>query len=78
MQDTADEVGTSSKVMYSYGPLHMAGQKQGDQHEPTYSSFVRIRWVALRTCRKRWTIGRGGEKGSGIFMLRAQQDEMMN
>ena len=35
MWDTAGEVGTSSLVMYSYGPLHMAEQKQGDQLEPT-------------------------------------------
>ena len=39
MQDTAREGGT----MHSYGPLHMAEQKQGDQLEPTYSSSVRIR-----------------------------------
>ena len=58
MQDTAGEAGTSSLVMYSNGPLHMAEQKQGNQLEPTYSSSVRIRGVALRTCRKRWTIGR--------------------
>ena len=25
-------------MMYSYGPLHMAEQKQGDQLEPIYSS----------------------------------------
>ena len=31
MQDTAGEVGTSSPVMYSYGPPHMAEQKQDDQ-----------------------------------------------
>ena len=30
MQDTAGEVGTSSLVMYSYGALHMAEQKQDD------------------------------------------------
>ena len=39
-----------------YRPLHMAEQKQGDQLEPTYS-------VALWTSRKRWTKGRGGERG---------------
>ena len=64
-------------VMYSYGPLHMAEQKQGDQLRPTYSSSVRIRGVALRTCRKRWTIGRGGKRGSGISVLMAQQDDEM-
>ena len=61
--------------MYSYGPLHMADQKQGDQLEPTYSSSARIRGVALRTCRKRWTIGMGGERGSGISVLMARQDD---
>ncbi len=45
MQDTAGEVGTSSLEMHSYGPQHMAEQKQGDQLEPTYSSYVRIRGV---------------------------------
>ena len=45
----------------------MAGQKQDDQHKHTYSSYARIRDVALKTCQRRWTIGKGGERGSGIF-----------
>ena len=53
IQDTAEEAGTSSLVMFSYGPPHMAEQKQEDQLEPTYSSSVRIRDVALRTYQKR-------------------------
>ena len=61
--------------MYSYGPLHMVEQKQGDQLEPTYSNSVRIRDVALRTCRMWRTIRRGGEKGSGISLLLARQDD---
>ena len=44
------EAGTSSQVMYSYGPPHMAKQKQDDQLEHTYSSYVRIQDVALKTC----------------------------
>ncbi len=64
IQDTAGDAGTSSLVMFSYGPLHMAKQNQGDQLESTYSSSVRIRDVALRTCQKRCTIGRSGERGS--------------
>ena len=36
MQDTAGEAGTRSLVMFSYGPPHMAEQKQGDQLESTY------------------------------------------
>ena len=48
--------------MYSYGPLHMAGQKQDNQHEHTFSNYVRIRNVALKTCQRRWTIGKSGER----------------
>ena len=33
MQDTAGEARTNSSVMYSYGPLHMAEEKQDDQLE---------------------------------------------
>ena len=33
MQDTAGEAGTSSQVMYSYGPPHTAEQKLDDQLE---------------------------------------------
>ena len=53
----------------------MAEQKQGDQLEPTYSSSVRIRDVVLRTCQKRRMIGMSGERGSGISVLVARQDE---
>ena len=42
-----------SKVMYSYGPPHKAEQKQDDQLEHTYSSYVRIRDIALKTCQRR-------------------------
>ena len=52
MQDSAWEAGTSLKVMYSYGPPHMDGQKQDDQHEHTFSSYVRIRDIALKTCQR--------------------------
>ena len=40
----------------------MAEQKQDDQREHTYSSSGRIRDVALKTCWRRWTIGRSGEE----------------
>ena len=75
MQDTAGEVGMSSEVMYSYVPLHMAVQNQGGELEPTYSSSVRIRGVALGTYRKRWTIGSSGKRGSGISVLMARKDD---
>ena len=71
----AGEAGMNSSVMYSYGPLHMAKQKQDDQLEYTYSSYVRIRDVTLKTCQKRWMIGRSGERGSGMSVLAARHDD---
>ena len=53
----------------------MAEQKQNDQREHTYSRYVRIRDVVLKTCRRRWTIGRNVERGSGISMLVARHDD---
>ena len=73
-QDTAEEASMNSSVMYSYGPPHMAKQKQDDQLEHTYSSYVRIRDVTLKTCQKQWMIGRSGERGSGISVLAARHD----
>ena len=54
-------------------PIH--GRAKAGRPAWTYSSSVRIRGVALRTCWKRWTIVRGGERGSGISVLMVQQDD---
>ena len=56
-------------------PPHMAVRRQDDQHEHTFSSYVRIRDVVLKTCLGRWTIGRSGERGSGISVLPARHDD---
>ena len=61
--------------MYSYGSPHMAAQKQGDQLERTFSSYVRIQDVVLKTYLGRWTIGRSGARGSGISVLPARYDD---
>ena len=61
--------------MYSYGPPHMAVQNQDDQLEHTYSSYVRIRDIALTTSRRRRTIGRIGERGSEISVQSAWHDD---
>ena len=53
---------------YSYGPPHMAEQKQDDQHEHTFSNYVRIRDVAQKT-------SQSGERGSGISVLPARHDD---
>ena len=65
----------SDCLMYSYGPPHMAGQKQDDQLKHTSSSYVRILVVALKTCQRQWTIGRSGERESGISVPTAQHDD---
>ena len=49
-------------------------QRQDDQLEPTYSSSVPIRDVAFRTCRKQWTLGRGGKREAGISVIIARHD----
>ena len=54
---------------------HMAKQKQDDQPEHTYSSYVRVRDVALKTCQRRWMIGRSGERESEISVLAARHDD---
>ena len=73
MQDTAGEAGTNS--YNSYGPPHIAVQKQDDQHEHTFSNYVRIRDVVQKTCLRRWTIGKSGERGSWISVLPARHDD---
>ena len=53
----------------------MAVQKQDNHHEYTFSSYVRIRNVVLKICLGRGTIGRSGERGSGISVLPARHDD---
>ena len=45
----------------------MDEQRQDDQLRPSYNSSVPIHDVALKTCQKRWTIEKGGWRGSGIM-----------
>ena len=53
----------------------MDEKKQGDQLEPTYSSFVPLRDIALKTSGGRWTIGMGGESGSERSVLAVWHDD---
>ena len=54
---------------------HMARQKQDNQLKHKFRSYVMIWNVALKTCQRRWTIGKSGERGSGIYVLVAQDDD---
>ena len=54
---------------------HMAEQKQDDQHEHTFSNYVKIRDVVQKTCQRRWTIGKSGERGSRISVIPARHDD---
>ena len=49
--------------------------KAGPQHEHTFSNYVRIQDAVQKTCMRRWTIGKSGEKGSGISVLPARHDD---
>ena len=62
----------NSFEMYNF---NISVQKQDDQHEHTFSNYVRIRDVVQKTCRRRWTIGKSGERGSGISVLPARHDD---
>ena len=53
----------------------MAVQKQDDQHEHTFSGYVRIRYSVLKTYLERWMIGRSGERVSEISVLPARYDD---
>ena len=55
--------------------LWIPTQKQDEQLERTFSSYVRIQVVVLKTYLGRWTIGRSGERGSGISVLPARYDD---
>ena len=61
--------------MYSYGPPHMAEQKQDDQQEYTYSGYVKIWDVVQKICQRRWSIRKSGKRGSGISVLAARHDD---
>ena len=63
-------INTGRIFMYSYGPPHMAELKQDDQLEQAYISYV-----AQKTYQRRWTIGKSGERGSGISVLAARYDD---
>ena len=54
---------------------HMTNQKQDDQLEHSYSSYVMILDVTPKTCRRQWMIGRRGKRGSGISVLDARHDD---
>ena len=53
----------------------MDEQRQDDQLEPIYNSFVPIRDVAQKTSRKRRTIEMDDERGSGRSVLAAHDDD---
>ena len=53
----------------------MAVQKQDDQHEHTFSNYVRVQDVVQKTCLRRWTIGKMASEGQGYPSY--QHDMMM-
>ena len=62
-------------LLFSAKGLFPIINKQDDQLELTYSSYLRTQDVTLKTCQRRWIIGRSGERGSGISVLAARHDD---
>ena len=50
------------------------GRAKAGRPARTYS-YVRIQGVSLKTCRRRWTIGRSGERRSGISVPLPRHDD---
>ena len=42
---------------------------------PARTYYVKIRYVVQKTCLRRWTIGRSGERGSGISVIPARHHD---
>ena len=53
----------------------MDEQKWGDQLESIYNNSVPIQDVALKNYRERWTIEKGGRRGSEISAVAARHDD---
>ena len=70
-----EKQGRARKWCTPVDPPHMANQKKDDQLEHTYSSYVMIRYVTLKTYQRRRMIGRRVERGSGISVLAARHDD---
>ena len=56
-------------------PTHGRAKAGWPARRRTFSSYVRIRVVVLKTYLGWWTIGRSGERGSGISVLPARYDD---
>ena len=70
-----EKQGRAHKRCTPVDPHSWIVQEWDDQHELTYSSYVRTRDVTLKTCRRRWMIGRNGERRSGISAQAARHDD---
>ena len=55
----------------------MDEQMRNDLVEPIYNSSVLIQNVALNTYWERWSIEKGGGRGSGRSVLAARHDDDM-
>ena len=62
-------------MTYSCEHLPIDEKWQDDKLESTYNSSVPKQDVALKTNQKRWSIEKGGGRGSGISMLMTRHDD---
>ena len=69
--------GRAHKWCTPMNPHIWPGKSRTTSSTHTYSSSVRIRDVALKTCQRRWTIGRSGKRGQGYPCWRHDMMIMM-
>ena len=62
------------KVLLQWTPSH-GRAKAGRRARTNSNNYVPIQDVALKTYRERWTIEKGGGRGSGRSVLVAWQDD---
>ena len=76
MEDTAREARQAHKGCTPMDPhIWPSKSRMTSSNIHTYSSYVRIRDVALKTCQRRWMIERSGKRVSRISVLAARHDD---
>ena len=75
MPDTAGKKGRAHKWCTPMDSHIWPSKSRTTSSNKTYSRYVRIRDVELMTWQRLWTIGRSGERGSGISVLAARHDD---
>ena len=75
MQDTAGEAGRTHKWCTLMDPHTWPCKSRTTSTNIHSATKMRIRDAVQTTCQRRWTVGKSGERGSGISVLTARHDD---